>query len=196
MSDSPPERDLEWTDTGVEGCYRYIVKLYKMVEDYISSEKNNVGKDNEKLTRLTHKTIYNVTQDIENFRFNKAIARIRELTNYASELNVGSDSLKFALQSIIGLLNPMIPHITEEMWQLLGNSNPLINKIWPTSDPNLIKDEFVTIAVQINGKMRTTVDVPSDTTQDVVLEKALSLSSIQRQISDKTQKRLSLYLIR
>ncbi len=190
LSDSPPERDLEWTDTGVEGCYRYIVKLYKMVEDYISSEKNNVGKDNEKLTRLTHKTIYNVTQDIENFRFNKAIARIRELTNYASELNVGSDSLKFALQSIIGLLNPMIPHITEEMWQLLGNSNPLINKIWPTSDPNLIKDEFVTIAVQINGKMRTTVDVPSDTTQDVVLEKALSLSSIQRQISDKTQKKI------
>lgn len=190
LSDSPPERDLEWTDTGVEGCYRYIVKLYKMVEDYISSENKNVGKDDDKLIRLSHKAIYNVTQDIENFRFNKAIARIRELTNSASELDVGSDSLRFALQSIIKLLNPMIPHITEEMWQLLGNSNPLINENWPSSNPDLTKDEFVTIAVQINGKMRATIDIPSDSTQEFVLENALSLSSIQRQISDKTQKKV------
>lgn len=190
LSDSPPERDLEWTDAGVDGCYRYLVKLYKTMQDHLSGKHHGDGADDNKIIRLVHRTIYNVTDDIDNFRFNKAIARIRELSNSISDSNISSKITKFALETIIQLLNPMTPHISEEMWQLLGNNKALVYQSWPIFDESLLNDETVTIAIQVNGKLRATVEAPYDSSEDMIMNAALLLPSVKAQISDKTQKKV------
>jgi leucyl-tRNA synthetase len=188
LSDSPPERDLEWTDTGVEGCYRYLIKLYKMVQD----RKNNVDDkiDNERIIRLMHMTINHVTDDLEKFHMNKAIARIRELTNALNESRIGHDVMQTTLETIIRMLNPMVPHITEEMWSMLGHKQPLAYQDWPQADPNLLQALSVTIAVQINGKMRGVIELQPDCSQEIATSAAMQLHNVQTQIGDKSIKKV------
>ncbi len=178
LSDSPPERDLEWTETGIEGIWRYVNRLWRMVSEppvplpppgtprCPALCRRTIAE----LRRTIHRTIAAVTDDLDKFRFNRAVARIRELTNAIEELSRRAFAapsapavLREALEIVTRLLGPMMPHLAEEMWQTLGGEGLLAEQPWPVADPDLARDEQVTIAVQVNGKLRGTLEFPRDT---------------------------------
>jgi len=191
LSDSPPERDLEWTETGIEGIWRYVNRLWRMVSEPPaalpapgSAVPATLSSPVASIRRAIHKTIAAVTDDLDKFRFNRAVARIRELTNALDELPVAepgvSEVLREGLETLARLLGPMMPHLAEEMWQELGGSGLLAEQPWPSFDPDLTRDEQVTLAVQVNGKFRATLEVPRDTAADTVEHAALALPQVAR----------------
>jgi leucyl-tRNA synthetase len=191
LSDSPPERDLDWTESGIEGIWRYVNRLWRMVsEPPVSlSEPGTpvpavLSPSVAAVRRTTHKTIAAVTDDLDKFRFNRAVARIRELTNALDELPAtepgATEVLREGLETLARLIGPMMPHLAEEMWQELGGADLLAEQPWPQADPELTRDEQVTLAVQVNGKLRATLEIQRDTVAEVVESAALALPQIQR----------------
>ena len=199
LSDSPPEKDLEWTDTGIKGAYKYLNKLWDLVEKNLNillEEKQNTKNfdKNDSLVAEINRTIYYVTLDYENFRFNRAIARIREFTNilFENEKKLIKDSklFKFLLENIIKIISPMVPHISEEMWRLLGNKNFLIKSGWPIVNKKFLKIKDFTLVVQINGKLRETIDLPFDTDISEIEKKVLSLPKVMKIIGNSKPKKI------
>jgi len=180
LSDSPPERDLEWTDAGIEGAWRYINRLWRLTLNAQSTEYKSQSTD---LKKLIHKTIAAVTDDIEKFHFNKAIARIRELTN-ALEQAAEAD-IREGVEAALHLINPFMPHAAEECWQQLGHKDTLADRPWPKADPALLVDDSVTIAVQINGKLRATLDMPKDIDKATAEAKVFELKAIKEALVGK-----------
>jgi leucyl-tRNA synthetase len=199
LSDSPPEKDLEWTDTGIKGAYKYLNRLWDLITKNLKiliKQKKNIKdfKKKEEFISAINQTIYHVTLDYENFRFNRAIARIREFTNILFEneetLKENNELFKFLLENVIKIFSPMAPHITEEMWKLLGNKNFLIESGWPVADKKYLKIENITLAVQINGKLKGTIDLPFNTNTLEIEKKALSLPKVVQIIGKKKPKRI------
>ncbi len=190
LSDSPPERDLEWTDAGIEGAWRYLNRLWKLVQEFKDSGKNSAqpqsGPQGDKLRKATHKTIAAVTDDIERFHFNKAIARIRELSNLLEGETPQTVEQKTAygeaLDAIALLITPFLPHLGEELWEQLGHKGPMV---WPQADPALLVDDSVTVAVQVNGKLRATIELPRDLDRQLAETKVLELQAIKDALKDK-----------
>ncbi|MFL5268187.1 MAG: leucine--tRNA ligase [Stellaceae bacterium] len=191
LSDSPPERDLEWTETGIEGIWRYVSRLWRMVSEPPlelpppgSPIPTVLSPALSSIRRSTHKTIAAVTDDLDKFRFNRAVARIRELTNALDELPAAdrgaAEVFREGLETLARLLGPMMPHLAEEMWQTLGGDGLLAEQLWPAADPELTRDDQVTIAVQVNGKLRATLDLPRDTDNAAVENAALDLPQVTR----------------
>jgi leucyl-tRNA synthetase len=191
LSDSPPERDLEWTATGIEGIWRYVNRLWRMVSEPPvalppsgSPIPTALSPALSTIRRATHKTIAAVTNDLNKFRFNRAVARIRELTNTLEELPVSdagaAEVLREGVETLARLLGPMMPHLAEEMWQTLDGAGLLANQPWPEADPDLTRDEQVTIAVQVNGKLRGTLEIARDIDRDAVENAALALPQVAR----------------
>jgi leucyl-tRNA synthetase len=195
LSDSPPERDLEWTETGIEGIWRYVNRLWRMVSEPpvplpppATAVPAALDPILERVRRATHRTIAAVTDDLNKFRFNRAVARIRELTNVLDELpatvlakDPGAPAvLREWLETLTRLLGPMMPHLAEEMWQVLGGRSLLATMPWPQADAELARDEQVTIAVQVNGKLRATLELPHDAARAVVENAALALPQVAR----------------
>jgi len=191
LSDSPPERDLEWTETGIEGIWRYVNRLWRLVSEPPVTLPppglpipSRLPAEVATVRRTNHKTIAAVTDDLDKFRFNRAVARIRELTNALDELPVGAPgaahALREGLETLARLLGPMMPHLAEEMWEQLGHEGSLAEEAWPQSDPELTRDEQVTMAVQVNGKLRATLDIPRDTASAAVEDAALALPQVAR----------------
>ena len=197
LSDSPPDRDLEWTDAGIEGAWRYLNRLWRLVQECKVTDDRHKMSDKQDLSsschlspvtslqRLTHKTIAAVTDDIERFHFNKAIARIRELTN-ALEKTPHRESIEVVLH----LLQPFLPHIAEECWEALGHKDQLINRPWPKADPQYLVDDAVTVAVQINGKTKTTVELPKDLPNDQTEARIFDLQQVKEALKDKAVKKV------
>ena len=191
LSDSPPERDLEWTETGIEGIWRYVNRLWRLVSEPPVTLPppglpipSRLPAEVATVRRTNHKTIAAVTDDLDKFRFNRAVARIRQLTNALDELPVGAPgaahALREGLETLARLLGPMMPHLAEEMWEQLGHEGSLAEEAWPQSDPELTRDEQVTMAVQVNGKLRATLDIPRDTASAAVEDAALALPQVAR----------------
>ncbi|MDX1924701.1 MAG: leucine--tRNA ligase [Rickettsiaceae bacterium] len=185
LSDSPPERDLEWSDSGVEGCTKFLVRLYKAA-DKIAGLVVAHQQINADLLSKTHQTIKFVTQDIRDSLFNKAIARIRELFNHVnneiSANNIDQTTI-FAFESILRILNPFCPHTTEEIWQSLGKGEILANSTWPEYEESLCTTNKVNIAVQVNGKLRGTVIAEFNSEKEDVQNLAASNPDIAKHIS-------------
>jgi len=201
MSDSPPERDLEWTETGIEGTWRYVNRLWRLVSEPAaalpaagSAMPSGLGPALVALRRQTHKTVAAVTDDLDKFRFNRAVARIRELTNALEDLPAAEPGagavLREGLEAATRLIGPMMPHLAEEMWQTLGHAELIADAPWPTPDPVLARDEAVTIAVQINGKLRGTIDLPRDAAPKAVEEAALALPQVVRFLDGRAPKKV------
>jgi leucyl-tRNA synthetase len=191
LSDSPPERDLDWTETGIEGIWRYVNRLWRIVSESPvplpspgCTVPSTLPPSVAAIRRTIHKTIAAVTDDLDKFRFNRAVARIRELTNALDEMPVAEPGaaavLREGLETLVRLLGPMMPHLAEEMWQELGGSGLLAEQPWPRADPEQIRDEQVTMAVQVNGKLRATMDIPLDTASAAVEDAALALPQVAR----------------
>jgi leucyl-tRNA synthetase len=201
LSDSPPERDLEWTETGIEGIWRYVNRLWRMVSEPPvplaapgSPMPAALPPDLDAARRSTHKTIAAVTDDLDKFRFNRAVARIRELTNTLEELPSSEpgapEVLRKGLETLTRLLGPMMPHLAEEMWQTLGGDGLLADQPWPVADPELTRDEQVTIAIQVNGKLRGTLDVPRDTDKAAIENAALGLPQVLRWLEGRPPRKI------
>ena len=184
LSDSPPERDLEWTDAGIDGAWRYINRLWKLA--ITAKDSPAALADNSPLRASIHKTIAAVTDDLERFHFNKAIARIRELTNALEQVDIKTPALREGVEAVIHLLNPFMPHLAEELWQQMGHEDMLATRSLPKDDNNLLVDNVVTIAIQINGKMRATIELAKDMDKVLVQETVLELQSIRDALKDKT----------
>jgi len=167
---APPERDLDWTDTGVEGSYRFLHRVWRLVDGHAGLFKGaaaapdtseEAAKD---LYRMTHYAIKKVSEDIgERYAFNTAISTIMELVNklYTYPETADRGTLVYALKTLIVLLAPIVPHIAEELWQLIGNKDSVHEQAWPTYDPQALVLEEVEIAIQINGKVRDKLVVPN-----------------------------------
>ena len=197
LSDSPPDRDLEWTESGVEGAWRYINRLHRLIAENTSLPSGPVkdpSSQAEKLLQKAHQTLAAVAADIEAFHMNKAVARLRELSNAAESFKPSDDKDRAALRQVLEFLvqgfNPMIPHITEELWELLGYSTHLANTNWPQLDDKYLVNDTVKIAVQVNGKARATIEFARDLDAKQVEAIALSNADITRAIDGKEIKKV------
>jgi leucyl-tRNA synthetase len=201
LSDSPPERDIEWTEAGVEGCWRYVNRLWRCVTEpkfaIAAPDEAAPASFGDKaliVRQMTHKTIVEFTQDLEGFHFNRAVARARELSNALDELDGSGQGDGFALREglemLVRLLNPMLPHITEELWQQLGHRVPLVKSIWPKADPALLVETSATIAVQVNGKLRATIQIAKDADKATMETAALGQEGVKRALEGLSVKKI------
>ncbi len=201
MSNSPPDRDLEWTETGIEGAWRQVNRLWRMVSEPSvplpptgAAVPATLPPALAAIRRVTHKTIAAVTDDIDKFHFNNAVARIYELTNalegVPKETPAAGAVLREGLETLTLLLGPMMPHLAEEMWRQLGHQTLVVESAWPRGDAHLARDAQVTIAVQVNGKLRATLDFPRDAAAKEVEEAALALPQITRLLDGKPPRKV------
>ena len=194
LSDSPPERDLEWTDAGIAGSWRFINRLWRLILDNANHEipplPDVFRKNLREVRGQIHGAIDGVTKDLESFHFNRAVARVYELVNTLSNLQNSDPSdrwvLREGLETLVQLIGPMMPHIAEELWERLGNTTPLVETPWPKPDQELMLKETFTIAVQIKGKLKATIEVPSDVDQETAESLALSEPAVAAAIDGKT----------
>ena len=199
LSDSPPERDLEWTDSGIEGAWRYVNRLHRLVTEPPVKLGLPDARGPEawppKLAELRgaiHRTIRDVTDDLDKFRFNRAVARIRELTNVLESMTEEDSAgivLREGLEAAVRLLGPMMPHLAEELWNTLRPGRLLADEKWPGFNAALATEDTVTMAVQINGKLRGTIDLPRDTPQDQATAVALALPAVVKALEGKTPRK-------
>ncbi len=193
LSDSPPERDLEWTEAGIEGAWRFVNRVYSAIRDLdLSGAENFKGEYSQKaldLRRLTHKTIKGVGEDIEAFHMNKAVAKIREFYNGFTAFAASSEDEKAALAEaakvFIILINPMMPHLAEELWEKMGHKSLLAQEPWPQVDSALLVADTVTIGVQVNGKLRASITLPANADQKAAEDIALAEENVKRAIGEK-----------
>lgn len=196
LSDSPPERDLQWTESGIEGAWKYINKLHRMIieqKDTLPTADTPLpakfSDEASELRSATHKTIAGVAKSIEAFAVNKAVAQIRELSNAISAFKPANDSdhwaLREAFETLIKLFGPMMPHLAEELWQQLGHETLLAESPWPEADESLLTDDTVTIGVQVNGKVRAQITLSPDASEDDARETALSEDNVKKFVEGK-----------
>ncbi len=201
LSDSPPERDFEWTEAGIEGSWRYINKLWRLITSHLSDLKSiksfetplSFSKNAMALRKATHRTINHVTQDIERFHYNRYIAHLREFSNFLETFTSSEESdlwaLREALHTLVLLISPALPHLAETLWAELGHPPFVSDQPWPKADSTLLQEEIVTVAIQINGKMRGTLELSPDLSEDEVKSLILSLPSIKPHVQDKQLKK-------
>jgi len=208
---APPEKDLEWSDEGVQGGYRFLQRVCRIVTEYATSpfpgrKKGEVdftrGSDRVKsLRRATHQTIQKVTEDLERFQFNTAIAALMSFYNdlsrdqacprpAESETPLYAAALAEAMDHLVLLLSPFAPHLSETLWEALGHSPTILNVPWPVYDPVSAQRETVEIVVQINGKLRNKFSAPVGLEDDILRERALSDPKTHRWINGKTIKKV------
>jgi leucyl-tRNA synthetase len=177
LSDSPPERDLPWSESGIEGCWRFVQRLWRLFAEHDTAA---TGED-KALDRKLHQTVDAVARDIEALAFNKAVARIYELTS-AIEKAPPSASRSGAIRTLVQLVAPMMPHLAEEAWTNLGQQGLVAESDWPTVDPALLVEDVVTIAVQVKGKLRDTLTVAKGLPNTELEALALASDKVQRAI--------------
>ena len=177
LSDSPPERDLEWSEAGIEGSSRFVQRVWRLATGSGPAE----GEDAE-LKRRLHKTIAAVGEAIEGLQFNKAVAQLYELTS-AIEKAKPSATRHEAVRTLIQLAAPAAPHLAEECWATFGETGMVADAPWPSFDPALLVDEQVTLAVQVNGKLRDTLNAPRGLDRAAAEALALASDKVQRQLA-------------
>jgi leucyl-tRNA synthetase len=206
---APPEKDLEWSDSGVEGSYRFLNRVWRLMVELQPNLNPHAGLPNDQRTmaprvqnlrRLTHRTIKRVTDDIEReFQFNTAVAALMEFVNGLYKFTAERDAipqpdeaeaLREAGQTLILLLAPFAPHAAEELWAMLGGTPSVAAQPWPHYDPALILSDRLTIPIQVNGKLRSKIDVPADWTEEQVLAHARQDEKIAEWLQGKAPRKV------
>lgn len=202
---SPPEKDLDWSDQGVEGSARFLNRVWRLFYEQHQRVQNvkplpfGTALEGEKkfLRQKTHKTIKKVMEDIERFHFNTAISAIMELVNeiYVSEVKdrdgeISKRVMREAIETVAVLLSPFVPHFAEELWEALGNKESVIRKAWPDYDREAVLEEEILIVIQVNGKLRDRITLPASYEEDEVKESALKSERTRRFIEGKKIERL------
>ena len=189
LSDSPPERDVEWTASGAEAANKHLGRVYRIALAASQNEEaaNDADKD---LLREMHKAIHDVTQGVETFGFNAAIARLYGFTNTLSKSKAGGDAKRQAAKALAQLMAPMTPHLSEEIWSLLGGEGLIANADWPVADPAILIDDEVTMPIQINGKRRAEISVPKDLDKAEVEKLALANDAVVKALDGAAPKKI------
>ncbi len=185
LSDSPPERDLPWSEAGIEGCARFVQRLWRLAGQYDAAAS---GED-KALDRKRDQTVAAAAADIEALGFNKAVARIYELTS-AAEKAAPSASRSAAIRTLLLLAAPMMPHLAEEAWAATGGDGLIANAAWPTFDPALLIEDEVTVAIQVLGKLRDTITVAKGLPREELEALALASDKVQRALDGKAIKKV------
>lgn len=203
LSDTPPERNLEWSDAGIDGAWKYINRLWKLVlsSSQVACEASDVAiqniktKEQQDIIKLNHKTIFAVKAELEKMGFNRAIAKIREFSNALEKFEikgeVDKEIMRFSLNNLVLLTAPIMPHLAEELWQILGNKTAIAEDVlFPTYDEKLIIDDEVNIAVQINGKLRAVLKMPKSSSKEDLEKSAFADENVQKNIIGKEIKKI------
>ncbi|GAB4188033.1 MAG: leucine--tRNA ligase [Thalassobaculales bacterium] len=201
LSDSPPDRDLDWTEAGVEGAWRYLNRLWTRISEPPvalpapgSPRPARLSPRAEAAERTVHKAIAATGEAIEKFHFNAAVARIRELSNALFEIDGSGEGegwlLRFGYETLVVMIGPMMPHLAEELWHSLGHRTLLVDQPWPVADPALVADDAVTVAVQVNGKLRATLTLPRGLPREEAEAAALAEPAIARLLEGRPPRRV------
>jgi leucyl-tRNA synthetase len=191
----PLDRDKPWSTTAIEGSYRFLMRAWRIFVDEGDDDQNPTARKllfndiepTEEDLKITHKTIKKVTEDIENLRFNTAISSMMIFVNHMTKLPVKP---RQCLKPFVQLLNPFAPHLAEELWEILGEKSLLTFAPWPEYDPKFAKDDLITIAIQVMGKTRGTVEAEAGVTQAAVEKLAREISTVANQLSGKEIKKI------
>jgi len=185
LSDSPPERDLEWSESGIEGTWRFVNRIWRLFDGYDAAASG----DDAALTKQLHRTIAGIGADIGAMHFNKAVAKVHELVN-ALEKALPSGAKSDAVLTLARLISPMLPHLAEEGWAAMGQSGLVAQQPWPTHDPALLIDDDVSIAVQVNGKLRDTLTLPRSADRAALEAAALASDKVIRSLAGTAPKKI------
>lgn len=195
ISDSPPEKDLEWSDSGVEGAYKYLTRLWRFVDEVKEIEETNyITKEQQKIREKIHKLLKHISDNYQSISLNVVVAGIRELSNIIFTIPKTQDNQKILLEGItilLKLLFPITPHIAEELWQKIGGES-LDLIAWPEADPDLLVSSLITIAIQVNGKLRSTLEITPDMNKEQIQELALAIPNVTKFIVDSEIKKVIL----
>ncbi len=189
LSDSPPERDVEWTASGAEAASKHLGRVYRIAAEIAESDTAS-NADDDALLREMHKAIHDVTLGVESFGFNAAIARLYAFTNALSKSKAGSDAKRQAAKALAQLMSPMTPHLSEEVWSLLGGEGLVANAPWPVADEAMLVEESVTLPIQVNGKRRDEITVPKDMDKAEVEKLALATDGVKRALDGASPKKV------
>ena len=189
LSDSPPERDVEWTASGAEAASKHLSRVYRIIDEI---SKNNEASNEGDLDLLKdmHRTIHDVTQAIESFGFNAAIARLYAFTNNLAKSKAGTETKISAAKTLAQLMSPMTPHLSEELWEKLGEETLIAKQPWPTVDESLLTDENITMPIQINGKRRGQIEVKKDLNSTEIEKLAISEAVVQKALNGNAPKKV------
>ena len=197
LSDSPPERDVEWTTAGVDGAWNFLQRVWRRATEASlgdGTKPDSFGSEAIALRRTTHHTIQGVTEAFEGFGFNRAVARLNELSNALGRAQGDGADMDYArretCEAIACLMAPMVPHFAEELWQTLGHTTMLVDTPWPEPDPALLTTDKVTMPIQVNGKKRGEIEVAKDAAKDAIEGLALNDPAIARFLEGKVPKKV------
>ncbi|MDV7272022.1 leucine--tRNA ligase [Thioclava sp. A2] len=189
MSDSPPERDVEWTAAGAEAASKHLARVWRIANDIAASDDAENGED-AALLKAAHKAIDEVTRSIDGFAFNKAVAKLYEITNTLAKSKAGSAAKRDAMKIMAQLMGPMVPHLAEDIWALLGGEGFVVSAAWPKADPALLTEDSVVLPIQINGKRRSELSVPKDMAKDEVEKLVLADEAVVKALAGGQPKKL------
>ncbi len=190
MSDSPPERDVEWTASGAEAAYKHLNRVWRIADDIAQGNAPAHPEEDTALARATARAVDEVTKGIEGFAFNKAIAKLYEFTNTLQRSQAGSAARREAMLTLSQLMQPMTPHLAEEVWSMLGGAGLVTQSAWPKADPALLVDDSVTLPIQINGKRRAEITVPKDMPASEVEKIALADDAVIKFLAGQPVKKI------
>ena len=190
MSDSPPERDVEWTSAGAEATYKHLNRVWALCSRIGEMPADHVGEGDQDLRKATARAVQDVTQAIEGFAFNKAIAGLYGFTNTLSKANASTPVMKEAIRTLAQLMQPMVPHIAESIWTYQGGVGLCCQAPWPKADPALLVDDTVVLPIQINGKRRAEISVAKDMPAAEVEKLALANEDVVKFLAGQPVKKI------
>ncbi len=188
LSDSPPERDVEWTASGAEASAKHLNRVHRLAAELESQPEQ--GKGDEDLIRAAHKAIVEVTLGVDSFGFNASIAKLYGFTNAIAKSKAGREAKRFAIKTLAQLMSPMTPHLSEEMWSLLGGEGLIVHAPWPVADEAMLVEDSVTMPIQINGKRRDEITVPKDMPKEEVEKLVLKADVVVKALDGGQPKKL------
>ncbi|APE44859.1 leucine--tRNA ligase [Sulfitobacter alexandrii] len=190
LSDSPPERDVEWTASGAEAAFKHLSRVWNISDRIAAMSPGATGEDDEGLLRQMHKTIHDVTMGVESFGFNAAIAKLYAFTATLQKSKAGQAAQREAIMTLAQLMAPMTPHLSEAVWQQQGGTGLVATAHWPVADEAMLVDDTVTLPIQINGKRRAEIKVAADLPKEEVEKIALAHEAVIRTLDGATPKKV------